>query len=240
MGVLGVVASQLGQAYLDRRAQERAFAQNQEFWHERFNTEAAYNHPVEQVNRLKEAGLNPALMYKQGAGGAGNISGPSAQGKVAEKYQLGELAKQSAEVALIKRQAEKVQSEADYVRSKTTGQGSLNETYAVDLAMKQIQKSYYTKYQKQGLQKLVNEVKKAANEADLVGNKADQARMEKELYKKVYWEASQKLGVDLNKDKMGIYMQLIYQSGGGLLKTLQEGLQYIDKGVTNFIPQFLK
>jgi len=46
--------------------------------YDRWKRQNAYNHPKEQLKRLKEAGLNPYLMYGQGVGGGGtgNASPP--------------------------------------------------------------------------------------------------------------------------------------------------------------------
>ena len=143
MGLLATAALTGGgmvlQNVLNKRAQDRAFEQNKQFWHERFNKEAQYNSPVEQAARLRAAGLNPALMYKGGAGSGGNISGPSAQGKVAERYELGQLALQSAQVAKIQEDTERVKAEKEYIRSKTEGQGTANKTAVQDLMIKTVE-----------------------------------------------------------------------------------------------------
>jgi hypothetical protein len=102
----------------NRRAQERAFEQNKQFWQERFDKEAQYSSPVQQMARYKEAGLNPALMYKAGAGSSGNVSGPSAQGKIAEKYDMAQLAMMSAQTAKIVQDAQKSKAEAEYVEER--------------------------------------------------------------------------------------------------------------------------
>lgn len=47
---------------------EQQRADNERQWH----MTNQYNTPLSQMNRLKEAGLNPMLMYGSGAGGAGN------------------------------------------------------------------------------------------------------------------------------------------------------------------------
>ena len=126
------------QNMLNKRAQDRAFEQNKQFWQERFDAEAKYNSPVEQKARMQAAGLNPALMYKGGAGSGGNVSSPSAQGKVAERYELGQLALQSAQVAKIQEDTDRVKAESDYIRSKTEGQGTSNKIAVQDLMIKTV------------------------------------------------------------------------------------------------------
>ena len=57
---------------------KRAFKRSAEFTREMFDATNAYNHPVQQMARLKEAGLNPALMYGK-SGGTGQATNPPGQ-----------------------------------------------------------------------------------------------------------------------------------------------------------------
>ena len=50
----------------NRKASDKAYERKLEFW----NMQNEYNSPKEQMNRLREAGLNPHLMYGQGVQGA--------------------------------------------------------------------------------------------------------------------------------------------------------------------------
>ena len=61
-------ASNQGSNYLQRRANKKAFERSKEFYWEQWNANNEYNHPVQQRARLKEAGLNPALMYNTSGG----------------------------------------------------------------------------------------------------------------------------------------------------------------------------
>ena len=143
MGILATAALTGGSMILgnvlNKRAQDRAFEQNKQFWQERFDKEAKYNSPVEQKARMQAAGLNPALMYKSGAGGGGNVTSPSAQGKIAERYELGQLALQSAQVAKIVEDTKRTKAEKDYITSKTEGQGTTNKIAVQNLVIKQVE-----------------------------------------------------------------------------------------------------
>lgn len=58
-----------------RRAEARANAQNIKFW----NMQNAYNHPAQQMQRFKDAGLNPNLIYGKGTpGNSEQITGAKA------------------------------------------------------------------------------------------------------------------------------------------------------------------
>lgn len=57
---------------------KRAFKRSAEFTREMFDKTNEYNHPVQQMARLKKAGLNPALMYGK-SGGTGVATQPAGQ-----------------------------------------------------------------------------------------------------------------------------------------------------------------
>lgn len=59
-GLFGWISARKGRKY------------NERMWHQA----NAYNHPVEQMKRLKEAGLNPNLIYGSSAGGATGMAPP--------------------------------------------------------------------------------------------------------------------------------------------------------------------
>jgi hypothetical protein len=63
-----------------RKQQDKANEQNVAFW----NMQNEYNHPSKQMARLREAGLNPALMYGGSAAGASGLAGNIAPSKAAE------------------------------------------------------------------------------------------------------------------------------------------------------------
>lgn len=60
------VGGSLGSYFDERSSVNDAYKQNVNLW----NLQNAYNHPKEQMKRLKEAGLNPNLVY-----GSGNVTG---------------------------------------------------------------------------------------------------------------------------------------------------------------------
>ena len=63
LAALGITAAgALGQYALNQRSQKKAFQQNVDLWKQKFDETNKYNSPVQQVARLKEAGLNPAMM----------------------------------------------------------------------------------------------------------------------------------------------------------------------------------
>jgi len=217
LAAAGTAGSMVLQNRLNKRAQDRAFEQNKQFWHERFDKEAQYNSPVEQAARLQAAGLNPALMYKSGAGGGGNVTGPSSQGKVAERYELGQLALQSAQVAKIQEDTAKVKAEKLYIESKTEGQGTTNEILLEELTMKAIDAEYKE-------EKTRNEVETIVQNALKAKALAKTADQEQQILENVYLEASKK-GIDLRKAPLNVLLQGLFQGGTEVKNKLNEILQ---------------
>lgn len=66
LGIAGTMGAQSLGGYLSYEQQRALNA-------EAFNREAAYNHPSAQMQRLKEAGLNPNLIYGSGSTNTGNV-----------------------------------------------------------------------------------------------------------------------------------------------------------------------
>ena len=108
---------------------ELAKLQNQ--WNiAQWNNENAYNSPAAQMQRMKAAGLNPDMMYGGGVSGNLSASSPSMTSgapatpmdwsALGSKKTVGDVALESAQIANINAQTEKVKSE-------TEGQNIANE-----------------------------------------------------------------------------------------------------------------
>ena len=212
-------ASGIYQNWANKRAQERAFEQNKEFWQQRFDTEAQYSSPVQQMARYKEAGLNPALMYKGGAGSSGNVSGPGTQGKIAEKYELSQLAMMSAQTAKIVADAGKAKAESEFIKAKTEGQGTTNEKLLVDLAMRQVEQQYQGREKAAGLEKIIAEAMKAKAQATT-------AEQEQQILERVHLKASEQ-GIDTRSGALNMLMQALFMGTGKVRAAMGEGSKYL-------------
>lgn len=73
-GLVGLATSAL-QHHYNKKLSEKQFEQNVAMW----NMQNEYNSPVAQRKRLEEAGLNPALMYQNGASAGNATSMPQYQ-----------------------------------------------------------------------------------------------------------------------------------------------------------------
>lgn len=86
---VGSIVSNTQNRRFSREMYERQRQDNIEFW----NMQNAYNDPSQQMARLKDAGLNPNLVYGGSSGGAagqaGNIATPDVQ-PVTHRYPDGE------------------------------------------------------------------------------------------------------------------------------------------------------
>ena len=87
-----------------------------------------YNNPLNQMNRLKQAGLNPNLVYGNGAGQSvaapnpqltsGAPSTPQDMSLLAQRPTVGQVINQSLQNRAIQAQIEKTEAEADNARTK--------------------------------------------------------------------------------------------------------------------------
>ena len=110
-------------AEVSYQRQKELMAMQQKYAVENWNREVNYNDPKQQMKRLKDAGLNPNLVYGNGAAGleAPSTAAPTAPGApMAQTVPFSNFAAEGAQVALAINQAKK--ADAD-----TVGQTIENE-----------------------------------------------------------------------------------------------------------------
>lgn len=122
---------------------EQAAQANQQRMIDYFNLTAQYNSAKEQVKRLKDAGLNPALMYGQaGAGGAGTgaTGGAQAAGAgLAQSQAVGmglQLKSIAAQTKLAEANAAKAYAEAEKISGVDT-EKTKNEIKSIEQGIKE-------------------------------------------------------------------------------------------------------
>lgn len=150
------------QNYSNRRAQKRG----QEFAVEMYDKANAYNHPVQQMARLKEAGLNPALMYGK-SGGTGQATAP---GNVdMQPAQVPDLnaGLGYAELQLIKSNINNNKSQTDLNALR-----GASEAQNTALIKEQTGKTAAEKQSAQETAKLAEEVTQTALQAQLIDNQS--------------------------------------------------------------------
>lgn len=114
-------------------------AQLQNKWNlEQWNRENEYNSPVQQMARLKAAGLNPDMMYQNGTSGltaasspsmtAGAPSSPVDMSALGQKRTIGDAIHQGLQDALVGAQIDVMKSEARKNNAAAGGQEITNET----------------------------------------------------------------------------------------------------------------
>lgn len=87
-----------------------------------FDYQNAYNTPKNQINRLKEAGLNPALMYGQGTTGNSIGSAPQTRYTPDESFDSSSLIQgvtQGAQMLLQKQQVNNLKAQQQETESRT-------------------------------------------------------------------------------------------------------------------------
>lgn len=105
-------AGNIVQVGMQNQANKRAFKRSAEFTREMFDATNEYNHPVQQMARLKEAGLNPALMYGK-SGGTGQATQPAGQKQEATQIPDLNAGLSYAQLQLMKSQQENADSQTN-------------------------------------------------------------------------------------------------------------------------------
>lgn len=174
-GGLASTAGSLANNWMSRKwsedMYERQFADQVDFW----NMQNVYNSPVQQMARLKEAGLNPRLIYGQSSGGASGTAGlmrpPSPTKPEFQNFDLGGALTRSAPwlsqmYDLEIKAAQKSNIEADtavkledaLLRSSQAGHS------AYDLGLKEELRDVSVEYQRQILQQIKQDIEMQINE----------------------------------------------------------------------------
>jgi hypothetical protein len=137
-----------------KRAATKSYERQIDFW-ERQN---AYNTPKAQMDRLRDAGLNPALMYGKGnTGNAQNLSG--VQKANVQGPQLAQSAAAGAQISLINAQRRKLESEADNIDADTEKKGGELAGIKIDNAIKSMTEKGMSQNEATYIEGLVSEWK---------------------------------------------------------------------------------
>ena len=147
-GLLGSALSSLSQRDSNKanmKLAEYQFEKNKEMW----NAQNEYNHPLEQMNRLKDAGLNPNLVYGHGA--VGNTSSPAPKyeapsmkaytgfgddfrNSMVSAYNVKNMVAQNEN---LRSQNEAIEAMAAMTKEKAAGQALQNKILALDHGIKE-------------------------------------------------------------------------------------------------------
>lgn len=129
-------------------------AKQQNAWNlEQWNRENAYNDPSAQMQRLRNAGLNPDLMYQNGAAGLQAASSPDmTSGEPAQpvdmsayrnRKTIGDVMQASAQLIATSAQIQKTKADAEKAIEETEGVRLSNIEQDFVNQMKAIDNSYY-------------------------------------------------------------------------------------------------
>lgn len=150
-GIFGVIGQRQQNKNIDKQiaAQREENAKMREYnlnlakmqnqWNlDQWNRENEYNLPVNQMARLKQADLNPDLMYQNGTSGLTAASSPSMSSgapatpqdmsAIGQKRTLGDTLQQAARDSLIGAQIKVLESQARKNNEEAKGQSITNET----------------------------------------------------------------------------------------------------------------
>lgn len=177
-------ASLLGSA-INKSSQSSANRQNfelakyQNAWNlQQWNRENEYNHPAMQMARLKQAGLNPNLVYGSGTQTTSASSPKAAHMEVAPYLQssqdLGAAAQAAINAQQLQRQNELAKSQSDYLRQQAITEGQKQASMAIQNAKGSIDLSIARELQetsieagRANLMKLQGEAHQSMNNANI-------------------------------------------------------------------------
>ncbi len=160
-------------------------AKMQNQWNlEQWNRENEYNTPLQQRQRLAEAGLNPDLMYQNGASGLTAASSPTMTSgapatpqdlsALSQKKTIGQAMQEGLQMSMLGAQLELTRAQADKVKSETEGQNLTNKNIlALDSAEldKRLAEADLTKKQKEEVSQNIENLKKANTQLEyLIAN----------------------------------------------------------------------
>lgn len=159
-------AGNILQVGMQNTSNRRAFKRSADFTREMFDKTNEYNHPVQQMARLKEAGLNPALMYGK-SGGTGVATQPAGQKQDATQIPDLNAGMSYAEIQLIKSNIANNKSQTDLNALK-----GATEAQNTALVKEQTGKTAAEKQSAQETAKLAEEVTKTALQGQLIENES--------------------------------------------------------------------
>lgn len=108
----GSLLSNVFGSIFSNNSAKKVARENRQFALEMWNKNNEYNTPLNQMNRLKEAGLNPNLMYGQGT--TGNASAPaSAEGRKPTQYDFMPALQMYQQIRMNKSQQQLQDSQAE-------------------------------------------------------------------------------------------------------------------------------
>ncbi len=135
-------------------------AKQQNAWNlEQWNRENAYNDPSAQMQRLRAAGLNPDLMYQNGAQGlqaasspvmtAGEPAQPVDMSAYRNRKTIGDVIQQAQSTMLAQQQVKKLEADTTGQKLKNVEQDSQNTIRALD-------SKFHSRFLQQQYQNLVD------------------------------------------------------------------------------------
>lgn len=198
--------AQRRQYEMDQNLMNQQFNQNVDMW----NMQNAYNSPSAQMERMRKAGLNPAMMYGGKSGGqsgnAGAIAPVTPQRTQARNH--GQAAMQGMmqfqDIKLKQAQTDNVnaQTEKNQEQSQLIAQQKLTEIQETNIRtykseMDKIKSENYKEYNTyivtggNRYKGIRTEVAKMLNEADVAGYKAGQTEIDFKILEELYKEGQQ-------------------------------------------------
>lgn len=185
---------------------------NRKWQEEMWNKQNEYNLPVNQLQRIKAAGLNPNLVFgqngmsTQGASFGGNVSNPQMTspqygdmlkgvGSAIQMYQQYRM--KQAELDLLESQKKKTDNEAAFVASQTVGQdwqNSYNQT--MEDVKKAVEEQALTNSKHEGdrIVQVISNMKSAQSKTEEeITNLQNEGRIQTAQWNRLTWDLAESI-----------------------------------------------
>lgn len=168
--LVGSVINKSSQSSANKQNLELAQYQNN--WNlQQWNRENAYNSPIQQMARLRQAGLNPNLVYGNGTTTQSASSPRAADMRVAPYLGASQDLTSAANVALnaqnVVRQNELAKAQADYVRQQTITEGQRQSQIALSNSRSEVDLSIARELEKYSIEAGKENLRKLRSEANI-------------------------------------------------------------------------
>lgn len=229
-GIMNYYSQQRSNKFSAEEA-EKARAYNTQMWH----LNNAYNTPAEQMKRLRDAGLNPNLMYGLPSSQA-SLQSSSAQGKAHDKqYDFSGLANvqnQLNQLELTKAQVDNINADTN-LKNVEAGRTGEDTKYieAKRITQETWNKLGLTEYQQKEIEQKISESKASEN---YIKSKDTQQQEETKLFKETYQDRVKSYQIDNNlkeaqaQKEYAIINLMVAQTLLTNKKTEQVGIQILN------------
>lgn len=218
----------------NRKAQERENDKQRQFALDMWNRNNEYNLPINQMSRLRQAGINPHLAYSNGSpmntsNAPAQASGSPLPAGESPRINIGEL----AQLMLMKAQKENIEADTEKKKAEADNVGVNTESAKIELGYKERQLASQVNLTEQQIEESKARVNKIGSEIESLAVGRDMTRQQIQNLKANLVLVSAQVGKLLEETKTekfrrsNIEADTLYKNE--LIKSLQIKNRYADE-----------